>query len=201
MGGRAGAICTDRKIRAVIHHRGTDNSTNIDLYGENHGQGQAIILIHGYRSMVIPGEQSAALLRQGTRSSPTTGVALGSPVNRPPPGLRHIRGGSQCRTGHSRPARYGARGVFHGTERSGPVSERVRLHPGVNSGVLRLTAALSAAGRRQPCGVRTRFSTDCWRRRPRIATPFSPSSSTTSTTWMTPWEPGSRRRRCAPTGT
>src|SRR5947209_5321527 len=65
---------------------GTENSTSIDLYYEDHGQGQPVVLIHGYP---LDGhsweQQSAALLGAGYRvitydrrgfgqsSQPTTG--------------------------------------------------------------------------------------------------------------------------------
>ncbi|HEV7949283.1 MAG TPA: alpha/beta fold hydrolase, partial [Glaciihabitans sp.] len=47
---------------------GTENSTNIDLYYEDHGSGQPVVLIHGYpldgRSWE---KQTAALLDAGYR--------------------------------------------------------------------------------------------------------------------------------------
>jgi len=65
---------------------GTENSTNIDLYYEDHGQGQPVVLIHGYPLDGHSWErQAAALLQAGYRviaydrrgfgrsSQPTTG--------------------------------------------------------------------------------------------------------------------------------
>src|SRR5882762_1950881 len=65
---------------------GTENSTNIDLYYEDHGEGQPVVLIHGYPLDGHSWEkQSAALLDAGYRvvtydrrgfgqsSQPTTG--------------------------------------------------------------------------------------------------------------------------------
>jgi non-heme chloroperoxidase len=65
---------------------GTENSTNIDLYYEDHGEGQPVVLIHGYPLDGHSWEkQSAALLKAGYRvitydrrgfgrsSQPTTG--------------------------------------------------------------------------------------------------------------------------------
>jgi len=65
---------------------GTENSTSIDLYYEDHGQGQPVVLIHGYPLDGHSWErQSAALLQAGYRvitydrrgfgqsSQPTTG--------------------------------------------------------------------------------------------------------------------------------
>jgi len=65
---------------------GSENSTNIDLYYEDHGHGQPVVLIHGYPLDGHSWEkQSAALLRNGYRvitydrrgfgqsSQPTTG--------------------------------------------------------------------------------------------------------------------------------
>jgi non-heme chloroperoxidase len=47
---------------------GTENSTNIDLYYEDHGQGQPVVLIHGYPLDGHSWEkQSAALLKAGYR--------------------------------------------------------------------------------------------------------------------------------------
>ncbi len=45
---------------------GTENSTNIDVYYEDHGQGQPVVLIHGYPLDGHSWEkQSAALLKAG----------------------------------------------------------------------------------------------------------------------------------------
>jgi non-heme chloroperoxidase len=65
---------------------GTENSTNVDLYYEDHGEGQPVVLIHGYPLDGHSWEkQSAALLHAGYRvitydrrgfgrsSQPTTG--------------------------------------------------------------------------------------------------------------------------------
>src|SRR3954464_11217135 len=65
---------------------GTENSTDIDLYYEDHGTGQPVVLIHGYPLNGHSWEkQSAALLEAGHRvitydrrgfgasSQPTTG--------------------------------------------------------------------------------------------------------------------------------
>jgi non-heme chloroperoxidase len=65
---------------------GTENSTNVDLYYEDHGEGQPVVLIHGYPLDGHSWEkQSAALLKAGYRvitydrrgfgrsSQPTTG--------------------------------------------------------------------------------------------------------------------------------
>src|SRR3954462_11593351 len=47
---------------------GTENSTNIDLYYEDHGEGQPVVLIHGYPLDGHSWEkQSAALLSAGYR--------------------------------------------------------------------------------------------------------------------------------------
>ena len=71
---------------------GTENSTNIDLYYEDHGTGQAVVLIHGYPLDGASWEkQTRALLAAGYRvitydrrgfgksSQPTTGSCANSP--------------------------------------------------------------------------------------------------------------------------
>ena len=47
---------------------GTENSTDVELYYEDHGSGQAVVLIHGYPLDGSSWEkQSAALLGAGYR--------------------------------------------------------------------------------------------------------------------------------------
>jgi len=77
---------TRRTILNAIHHGREENSGNIDLYYEDHGSGQPVVLIHGYPLSGASWEkQSTALLAAGHRvitydrrgfgksSQPTTG--------------------------------------------------------------------------------------------------------------------------------
>jgi pimeloyl-ACP methyl ester carboxylesterase len=60
---------------------GTENSTNIELYYEDHGTGQPVVLIHGYP---LDGQswekQTAAWSRPATASSPTTVAGSADPA-------------------------------------------------------------------------------------------------------------------------
>ena len=61
---------------------GKENSTNIDLYYEDHGSGQPVVLIHGYPLNGRSWErQERALLAPAIGSSPMTAAAGASPAS------------------------------------------------------------------------------------------------------------------------
>ena len=64
---------------------GTENSTAIELYYEDHGTGQPVVLIHGYP---LDGDswekQTAPCSTPATASSPTTAAASAAPADPPP---------------------------------------------------------------------------------------------------------------------
>ena len=63
---------------------GTENSTDIDLYYEDHGPGQPVVLIHGYPLDGHSWEkQSRRCSTPATGSSPTTAAASASRASRP----------------------------------------------------------------------------------------------------------------------
>ena len=63
---------------------GTENSTDIELYYEDHGSGQPVVLIHGYP---LDGSSGRSRPRPcwapATASSPTTAAASASPASPP----------------------------------------------------------------------------------------------------------------------
>ena len=64
---------------------GKENSGNIDLYYEDHGSGQPVVLIHGYPLSGASWEkQVPVLLKRVTESLPMTAEASASPASRPP---------------------------------------------------------------------------------------------------------------------
>ena len=64
---------------------GQENSSDIEIYYEDHGAGQPVVLIHGYPlSGRAWDKQVPALLRPATGSSPTTGAGSASPASPPP---------------------------------------------------------------------------------------------------------------------
>ncbi len=64
---------------------GTENSTDIELYYEDHGTGQPVVLIHGYplERSTRGSARSARCWPPATASSPTTAAASASPASRP----------------------------------------------------------------------------------------------------------------------
>ena len=64
---------------------GHENSTDIELYYEDHGTGQPVVLIHGYPLDGHSWEkQTARCSTPATASSPTTAAASASPASPPP---------------------------------------------------------------------------------------------------------------------
>lgn len=64
---------------------GTENTTNIDLYYEDHGDGDPVVLIHGFPSTAARGKSSRPpCSKQVTGSSPTTAAGSESPASPPP---------------------------------------------------------------------------------------------------------------------
>ncbi|MDD0857853.1 hypothetical protein NHF46_09000 [Arthrobacter alpinus] len=60
---------------------GSQNSTDIELYYEDHGTGQAVLLIHGYPLDGHSWErQTRNCWRPATGSSPTIAAASASPA-------------------------------------------------------------------------------------------------------------------------
>jgi hypothetical protein len=75
---------TERRSAMPYVTVGKENSGNIDLYYEDHGSGQPVVLIHGYPLSGASWEkQVPALLDAGYRSLPTIGGALASPASQP----------------------------------------------------------------------------------------------------------------------
>ena len=81
---------------------GTENTTAIELYYEDHGTGQPVVLIHGYPldGAVLGEADRGAARRPATASSPTTAAASASPASRRRLRLRHLRRrpGHRCST-------------------------------------------------------------------------------------------------------
>ena len=72
---------------------GTENSTDIELYYEDHGSGQPVVLIHGYPVDGSAWEkQTAALLEAGKRviTYDRRGFGKSRPADQRPR-LRHLR--------------------------------------------------------------------------------------------------------------
>ena len=64
---------------------GTENDTDIEIYYEDHGSGQPVVLIHGYPLNGHSWErQERVLLEAGYRSPHTTGAGSASPASLQP---------------------------------------------------------------------------------------------------------------------
>ena len=131
---------------------GTENSTDIELYYEDHGTGQPVVLIHGYPLDGSSWEkQTTALLGAGYRVITYDRRGFGQsskPTDRLR--LRHLRRGPQHPAHHPGPERRRAGGLLDGHRRGGPVPRHLRFGPGGEGRVPRLAGALPAADRRQP---------------------------------------------------
>ena len=64
---------------------GKENSTDIELYYEDHGSGNPVVLIHGYPLSGVSWEKQIRYFwPRGTASSPMTGEGSANPASRQP---------------------------------------------------------------------------------------------------------------------
>lgn len=182
---------------------GTENSTNIDLYYEDHGEGQPVVLIHGYPLDGHSWEkQSAALLDAGYRvitydrrgcgrsSQPTTGYDYDTFAADLKVVLDTLDLNDVVLVGFSMGT--GEVGRYlgsYGSQRVAKAAFLASLEPFLlkaddNPTVSRRRSSTASSPPSRPTG-----------------TPTSPTSTRVSTTPTTRSAPGSRRRPCATAGT
>ena len=182
---------------------GQENSTDIELYYEDHGTGQPVVLIHGYpldgRSWE---KQTAALLKAGYRVITYDRRGFGQ-SSQPTIGYDYDTFAADLNTcSRPRPARRRAGRLLHGHRRGRPLPRQLRLGARREGGVPRLAPAVPPPDRRQPARrAAQRVRRHLRSRRARTVSPGSTASTRTSTTRTTPSAPASARRPCAAAGT
>ncbi len=116
---------------------GKENSGNIDLYYEDHGSDQPVVLIHGYPLSGASWEkQTAALLAAGHRV--ITYDRRGFGKSSQPSGwlqLRHLRRGLAQTRDASGTARLRFGRLLHGRRRSGALHRETWIEGGEQSGI------------------------------------------------------------------
>ena len=174
---------------------GSENSNDIDLYFEDHGSGQPVVLIHGYPLNGRSWErQERALLAAATARSTTTDADSACPASRP----------SATTTTPSPPTSTRCWsistlndivlvGFSMGTGEVTRYLGHLRLGPGAQGRAARRDPAVPAARpTTTPRASPARSSRASRQRSSRTATPTSRTSSTTSTT-STSWRQPDQR--------
>ncbi|MGA5796318.1 alpha/beta fold hydrolase [Streptomyces cellulosae] len=182
---------------------GQENSTNIDLYYEDHGTGQPVVLIHGYPLDGHSWEkQTAALLAAGYRvitydrrgfgqsSQPTTGYDYDTFAADLNTVMETLDLRDAVLVGFSMGT--GEVGRYLGTYGSGRVAKAAFL-ASLEPYLLKTDD--------NPTGATAPSSRVSRRPSPRTGTPTSPRSTRTSTTWTRTSAPASAKRPCATAGT
>ena len=131
---------------------GDENSTPIELYYEDQGAGQPIVLIHGYPLNGHSWErQTRELLADGYRVITYDRRGFGkSSQGRDRIRLRHVRRRPQHAHGDPRPSRRRPRRLLDGHRRARPLRLAARPRACREAGVPRLAGALPPRPRRQP---------------------------------------------------
>ena len=183
---------------------GDENSTPIELYYEDQGTGQPVVLIHGYplnghswerqtRELLAAGVPGHHLRPSRVRAARRRSAPATTTTPSPPTSTPSWRP-STCATSSSSDSRW-ARASSPATSRdtATSVSRSWRSSPRWSPSSLSVTTT--------PTGCRRRSSTASRQRRGATATPGTRSSSPTSTTWTRTSASGSARKPSPPAGT
>ena len=131
---------------------GTENNVDIDIYYEDHGTGQPVVLIHGYPLNGRSWErQQRALLAAGYRAInyDRRGFGLSEPADRRLR-LRHLRRRPQHVARAPRPRQRRARRLLDGHRRGHPLPRHLRLGAGEQGRAPRHDPTVPPRSRRQP---------------------------------------------------
>ena len=131
---------------------GQENSSDIEIYYEDHGAGQPVVLIHGYPLSGRAWDKQVPVLLDGRvpgHHLRPARVRQVQPADRRLR-LRHLRRRPERAAGTPGPARRRAGRALDGDRRGHPLPQPLRIGAGGQGRVRLADPAVPAAGRRQP---------------------------------------------------